>query len=169
MGVSDPLWKPSGTHDDADAALEPDQSRSTMTARRLSATSVFLDAVEGLCLRDANLAEVTEAASAHHDAGDLAVAGAPVVSRPLHVSRSRAGGRSAEWWIATLEGSNATALPRENMLDVLLVLAADAGGLALPEVASIERAEFASAYLQLAAVIVLLVHFYGGQAAPVTL
>ena len=55
------------------------------------------------------------------------------------------------------------------MLDVLVVLAADAGGVAVPEVASMERAAFLPAYLQLAAVIVMLIHFYGGQAAPSTL
>jgi hypothetical protein len=140
-----------------------------MTAPGASAADVFLDAVEGLCLHDANLADVAGAATAFHDASDLAVAGTAIVSRLLHVFRARAGSRSAEWWIATLEGSKATALPRDRTLDVLLLLAADAGGLALPEVGSIERAEFASAYIQLAAVIVMLVHFYGGQAAPVTL
>jgi hypothetical protein len=122
-----------------------------------------------LCLRDANLAEVTEAAIALHDANDLAIAGTEIVSRLLHVFRARAGSRSAEWWIATLEGSKAMALPRDRALDVLLMLAADAGGLALAEVASIERAEFASAYVQLAAVIVMLVQSHGGQAARVTL
>ena len=54
------------------------------------------------------------------------------------------------------------------MLDVLLMLAADAGGLALSDVESIAD-EFASAFIQLAAVIVMLVHFFGGQVAPVTL
>ena len=82
---------------------------------------------------------------------------------------ARASSRSAEWWIATLEGSKATALPSDVMLEVLLVLAADAGGVAVPEVASIERAVFMPAYVQLAAVIVMLVHFYGGQSAPVAL
>jgi hypothetical protein len=71
--------------------------------------------------------------------------------------------------IATLEGSKATELPSDLMLDVLVVLAADAGGIALPEVASMERAVFLPAYLQLAAVIVMLIHFYGGQSAPITL
>lgn len=32
-----------------------------------------------------------------------------------------------------------------------------------------ERATFVTAYLQLAAVIVMLIHFYGGQPVPVTL
>ena len=137
--------------------------------RRLSATEVFIDAVEMLCLHEAKLEQVTEAAAALHDASALATAGTATLARLLHVFRARAGSRSAEWWIATLEGSKATALPPDVMLDVLVVLAADAGGVAVPEVASMERATFAPAYLQLAAVIVMLIHFYGGQAAPVTL
>jgi hypothetical protein len=140
-----------------------------MSGRRPSPTEVFVDAVEGLCLRDATLTEVTEAATALHDASELAAAGTAVVSVLLHQFRARAGSRSAEWWTATLEGSKATALPAHLVLDVLLVLAADAGGVALPEIASLERAAFLPAYLQLAAVVVTLVHFYGGQSAPVTL
>ena len=61
------------------------------------------------------------------------------------------------------------ALPPDELLYVLVVLAADAGGVAVPEVASMERAEFLAAHLQLAAVIVMLIHFYGGRAAPATL
>jgi hypothetical protein len=137
--------------------------------RRLSATEVFIDAVGMLCLREAKLEQVTEAAAALHDASALATAGTATLARLLHMFRARAGSRSAEWWIATLEGSKATALPSEAMLDVLVVLAADAGGVAVPEVASMERAAFMPAYLQLAAVIVMLIHFYGGQPAPVTL
>jgi hypothetical protein len=64
----------------------------------LSATDVFIDAVEGLCLRDATLANVTEAATALHDASDLAVPGTATVSLLLHAFRARAGSRSAEWW-----------------------------------------------------------------------
>jgi hypothetical protein len=63
----------------------------------------------------------------------------------------------------------ATELPRDILLDVLLVFAADAGGVSVPEIASMERAKFMPAYLQLAAVIVTLVHFYGGQPPTVTL
>ena len=142
--------------------------RPTMSERRLSATEVFIDAVEELCVHEARLEHVTEAA-ALHDASALATAGTATLARLLHEFRARAGSRSAEWWIATLEGSKATALPSDVMLDVLVVLAADAGGVAVPEVASMERAAFLPAYLQLAAVIVMLIHFYGGQPAPVTL
>ena len=141
----------------------------TMSGQRLSATEVFIDAVEELCVHEARLEQVTEAAAALHDASALATVGTATLARLLHVFRARAGSRSAEWWIATLEGSKATALPSDVMLDVLVVLAADAGGVAVPEVASMERAAFFPAYLQLAAVIVMLIHFYGGQAAPVTL
>ena len=140
-----------------------------MSGRRLSATEVFIDAVEGLCVHEARLEQVTEAAASLHDASALATVGTATLARLLHVFRARAGSRSAEWWIATLEGSKATALPSDVMLDVLVVLAADAGGVAVPEVASMERAAFLPAYLQLAAVIVMLIHFYGGQAVPVTL
>lgn len=140
-----------------------------MTSPRSSATEIFLEAVEGLCLRDATLADVTEAAIARHDAKDLAVEGTAMVPRLLHLFRTRVGSRSAEWWTATLEGSKATELPSDLVLDVLLVLAADAGGVSLPEVSSLERAKFVPAYLQLAAVVVMLVQFYGGQSAPVTL
>jgi hypothetical protein len=133
------------------------------------ATEIFLDAVEWLCLRKATLADVTEAAGALQDRSDLAAAGTATVSRLLHLFRARAGSRSAEWWIATLEGSKATALPKDAVLDVLLVLAADAGGVSVPEIASMERANFMPALVQLAAVLVTLVHFYGGQPAPVTL
>jgi hypothetical protein len=135
--------------------------------RHLSATEVFIDAVEKLCVHGARLEHVTEAAAALHDASALATAGTATLARLLHLFRARAGSRSAEWWIATLEG--ATALPSDVMLDVLVVLAADAGGVAVPEIAAMERATFVTAYLQLAAVIVMLIHFYGGQAAPVTL
>ena len=140
-----------------------------MRSQRLSAIGVFVDAVERLCLRDATLADATEAATALHDASDLAAEGAASVSRLLHMFRARVGSRSAEWWTATLEGSKATALPSHIVSDVLLVLAADAGGVALPEIASMERAEVLPAYLQLAAVVVMLVQFYGRQSAPVTL
>jgi hypothetical protein len=140
-----------------------------MSGQRLSATEVFIDAVEMLCLREATLEHATEAVAALHDAGDLATAGTATLARLLHLFRARAGSRSAEWWIATLEGSKATALPSDLMLDVLVVLAADAGGVAVPQVASMERASFMPAYLQLAAVIVMLIHFHGGQSAPVTL
>jgi hypothetical protein len=135
----------------------------------MSATETFIDAVEGLCLRNATLSDVTEAATALHEASDLAVAGTATVSSLLHLFRARAGSRSAEWWIATLEGSKATELPRDIVLDVLFVLAADAGGVSVPEIASVERAKFTPAYVQLAAVIVTLVHFYGGQPPTVTL
>jgi hypothetical protein len=135
----------------------------------VSAGETFIDAVEGLCLRHATLSDVTEAATAIHDASDLAVAGTATVSSLLHLFRARAGSRSAEWWIATLEGSKATELPRDIVLGVLLVLAADAGGKSVPEIASMERTRFMPAYLQLAAVIVTLVHFYGGQPPTVTL
>jgi hypothetical protein len=134
-----------------------------------NATEIFLDAVEGLCLRSATLADVTEAAAALSDPSDLAVAGTATVSRLLHLFRARAGSRSAEWWIATLEGSKATALPKDIVLDALFVLAADAGGVSVPEIASMERAKFMPAFVQLAAVIVTLIHFYGGQSASVTL
>ena len=140
-----------------------------MSGRRLSAIEVFIDAVEELCVHEARLEHVTESAAALHDAIALATAGTATLARLLHEFHARAGSRSAEWWIATLEGSKATALPSDVMLDVLVVLAADAGGVAVPEVASMERAMFMPAYLQLAAVIVMLIHFYGGQAAPVTL
>ena len=43
-----------------------------MSGRRLSATEVFIDAVEGLCLHEAKLEDVTEAAAALHDASALA-------------------------------------------------------------------------------------------------
>jgi hypothetical protein len=135
----------------------------------VSAGETFIDAVEGLCLRHETLSDVTEAATAIHDASDLAVAGTATVSSLLHLFRARAGSRSAEWWIATLEGSKATELPRDIVLDVLLVLSADAGGVSVPEIASMERTRFMPAYLQLAAVIVTLVHFYGGQHPTVTL
>jgi hypothetical protein len=87
----------------------------------------------------------------------------------LHLFRTRVGSRSAEWWAATFEGSKAAELPSRLTLDVLLVLAADAGGVSLPEIASMERAEFLPAYLQLAAIIVMLIQFHGGQSALVTL
>lgn len=99
-----------------------------MSGQRLSATKVFIDAVEGLCLHEATLEDVTEAAAARHDASALATAGTATLARLLHLFRARAGSRSSEWWIATLEGSKATALPSDVMLDVLVVLAADAGG-----------------------------------------
>jgi len=140
-----------------------------MSGRQVSAAEAFIDAVEELCVHKARLEQVTEAAAALHDASALATAGTETLARLLHVFRARAGSRSAEWWIATLEGSKATALPSELMLDLLVVLAADAGGVAVPEVASMERAAFFPAYLQLAAVIVMLIHFYGGQAVPITL
>jgi len=140
-----------------------------MSSRRPSATAVFVDAVEGLCLRDATLADVTVSATALHEASDLAAAGTAVVSALLYQFRARAGSRSAEWWTATLEGSKATELPSHLILEVLVVLAADAGGVALSEIASLERAEFMTAYLQLAAVIVTLVHLHGGQSARETL
>jgi len=140
-----------------------------MSGRQVSAAEAFIDAVEELCVHEARLEQVTEAAAALHDASALATAGTETLARLLHVFRARAGSRSAEWWIATLEGSKATALPSELMLDLLVVLAADAGGVAVPEVASMERAAFFPVYLQLAAVIVMLIHFYGGQAAPSTL
>jgi len=139
-----------------------------MSGRHVSATEVFIDAVEELCVHEARLEHVAEAAAALHDASALATAGTATLARLLHVFRARAGSRSAEWWIATLEGSKATALPSDVMLEVLVVLAADAGGVAVPEVALMERAAFLSAYLQLAAVIVMLIHFYGGQPTPVT-
>lgn len=142
---------------------------SAMTVQHLTATEVFIEAVERLCLRDASLADATEAATALRDASDLATAGTATLARLLHLFRARAGSRSAEWWVATLEGSKATALPSDALLDVLVVLAADAGGVGVPEIAAMERAELLPAYLQLAAVIVMLVHFYGGQSAPITL
>jgi hypothetical protein len=65
--------------------------------------------------------------------------------------------------------SCSAALPKDAVLDVLFVLAADAGGVSVPEIASMERAKLMPAFVQLAAVIVTLIHFYGGQPAPVTL
>ena len=49
--------------------------RPTMSDRRLSATEVFIDAVRGLCLHEAKLEDVTEAATALHDASALATTG----------------------------------------------------------------------------------------------
>ena len=92
-----------------------------MSGRQVSAAEAFIDAVEELCVHKARLEQVTEAAAALHDASALATAGTETLARLLHVFRARAGSRSAEWWIATLEGSKATALPSELMLDLLVV------------------------------------------------
>ncbi len=135
----------------------------------MNAAGTFIDVIEALCLRDLSLGEASAMATAQYDEGDLAAAGTSIVSELLYLFRTTVGSRSAEWWTEILEGSKALALPVDVALDVLTLLAADAGGVALPEIADIERAHFASAYLQLAAVIVTLIQFHGQQLAGATL
>ena len=151
------------------AQLPPTKDELLANEFNVSAAGTFIDVVEALCLRDLSLGEASAMAIAHDDEADLAAAGTSIVSELLYRFRTTVGTRSAEWWTEVLEGSKALALPVEVALDVLILLAADAGGVSLPEIADIERAHFASAYLQLAAVIVTLIQFHGQQPVRATL
>ena len=96
-----------------------------------------------------------------HEPAQLASSGLSVLTELLHMFRHFVGSRTPEWWKQTLEGSNANSVPSDEAVAILSLVAAQAGGLTLPELAPLERPALLPTYLQLSVVVAVLIHFHG--------
>ena len=131
-------------------------------------TIAFLDAVEAMW-KGLDLKDVHGMLLGVHDAEQLASSGLSVLTELLHMFRHFVGSRTPEWWNQTLEGSKVNSVASDEAVAILSLVAAQAGGLTLPELAPLERPALLPTYLQLSVVVAVLIHFHGRRPMERTL